>query len=83
MNIRIFELILIEDLQQSRTFSDPQEEIFGPVVCVARFSTEEEAVRRANDSKYGLCASLWTESAGRQHRVSQGRRVGVGRIVTF
>ena len=48
-----------------------QEEIFGPVVCVAKFSGEDEAVSRANDSKYGLCASVWTESAGRQHRVSK------------
>lgn len=42
------------------------------MVCVAKFSTEEEAVARANDSRYGLCASVWTENGGRQKRVSQG-----------
>ncbi len=53
-----------------------QEEIFGPVVCVSRFSNEDEAIRRANDVKYGLCASVWTENSGRLHRVSHGLEVG-------
>lgn len=38
-----------------------QEEIFGPVVGVTRFTTPEEAVALTNDTRYGLCASLWTE----------------------
>ena len=46
-----------------------QEEIFGPVTCIATpFSTEEEAIRRANDVKYGLCASVWSENMGIIHR---------------
>jgi acyl-CoA reductase-like NAD-dependent aldehyde dehydrogenase len=53
-----------------------QEEIFGPVVCVAKFKTEDEAVDRANDVDYGLCASVWTENAGRLHRVSHRLDVG-------
>jgi len=45
-------------------------EIFGPVVTVESFSTEDEAVRRANDVEYGLAASVWTENARRSHDVA-------------
>ena len=38
-----------------------REEIFGPVVCISSFRTEEEVVRRANDVEYGLAATLWTQ----------------------
>jgi len=47
-----------------------QEEIFGPVVGVTRFKTEEEVIEMANDCKYGLAAILWTENARRIHRVA-------------
>lgn len=46
-------------------------EIFGPVAVVTPFDTEEEAVARANETPYGLAASLWTGSLSRAHRVSQ------------
>lgn len=39
-----------------------REEIFGPVIALARFSTNEEAVALANDTRYGLCASIWTKN---------------------
>ncbi|RKO86924.1 aldehyde dehydrogenase domain-containing protein, partial [Blyttiomyces helicus] len=54
-----------------------QEEIFGPVVTVTPFDTEDEAVRFANSTKYGLSASLWTENGKRAHRVAQQLQVSV------
>lgn len=57
-----------------------REEIFGPVVTVARFDDDEEAVRAANDSRFGLGASVWTRDAERARRVS--RRLEAGSVWT-
>jgi len=54
-----------------------REEIFGPVCHVASFDTEEEAVSMANDTKYGLAASIWTTNLKRGHRVAQQMNVGI------
>jgi len=54
-----------------------QEEIFGPVCHVAPFDTEEEAIRMANDTKYGLAASIWTTNLKCGHRVAQQMNVGI------
>lgn len=47
-----------------------REEIFGPVVVAKPFSTETEAITLANDSKYGLGASVWTQNLSRAHAVA-------------
>ncbi|MEZ5251969.1 MAG: aldehyde dehydrogenase family protein [Ilumatobacteraceae bacterium] len=53
-----------------------REEIFGPVVTVIPFDTEEEAVRLANDTPYGLNAMLFTENVRRAHRVAAALQAG-------
>lgn len=53
-----------------------QEEIFGPVLSVIKFDTEEEAVAIANDTRYGLTAGLWTQNLGRAHRVAAQIQAG-------
>jgi aldehyde dehydrogenase (NAD+) len=53
-----------------------QEEIFGPVLCIIPFDTEEEAVRGANDTIYGLAAGLWTNDVSRAHRVAKQLEAG-------
>jgi aminomuconate-semialdehyde/2-hydroxymuconate-6-semialdehyde dehydrogenase len=53
-----------------------REEVFGPLVTVHPFDTEEEGVRLANDSPYGLNAMVFTENLSRAHRVSAALRAG-------
>ncbi len=54
-----------------------REEIFGPCVLVMPFDGEDEVVRRANATSYGLCASVWTRDLARAHRVSGRLEVGL------
>jgi aminomuconate-semialdehyde/2-hydroxymuconate-6-semialdehyde dehydrogenase len=54
-----------------------KEEIFGPVCHVASFDSEQEAVALANDTNYGLAASVWTGDLKRGHRVAQQMNVGI------
>ena len=54
-----------------------QEEIFGPVVTLQPFDTEEEALALANDTAYGLAATLWTTDLKRAHRVAAGIDSGI------
>ncbi|MGP3591364.1 aldehyde dehydrogenase PuuC [Vagococcus sp. WN89Y] len=53
-----------------------REEIFGPVLVVTRFNSEEEALRLANDSQYGLGAAVWTGNLSRAHRISRRLKAG-------
>lgn len=53
-----------------------REEIFGPVACVIKFSTEEEVIEMANDNKYGLGGAVWTRDINRAMRVCQGIETG-------
>lgn len=53
-----------------------QEEIFGPVLVVTRFETEEQALALANDSRYGLGAAVWTRDLSRAHRISRRLKAG-------
>ncbi|WP_219702545.1 aldehyde dehydrogenase [Marinomonas lutimaris] len=60
-----------------------QEEVFGPVLAVMTFETEEEAIDLANDSKYGLGAAIWTNDLSRAHRVSRKLESGMVWVNTW
>jgi aminomuconate-semialdehyde/2-hydroxymuconate-6-semialdehyde dehydrogenase len=54
-----------------------QEEIFGPVVTLMPFKTEEEVLRYANSTKYGLASNIWTENLTRAHRIANKIQTGI------
>ncbi|WP_219996644.1 aldehyde dehydrogenase [Paenibacillus sp. tmac-D7] len=60
----------------TNTMTIAREEIFGPVVVVIPFDTEEEAIRLANDTEFGLAAAVWTENIHRGHRVAKQLQAG-------
>jgi aminomuconate-semialdehyde/2-hydroxymuconate-6-semialdehyde dehydrogenase len=60
-----------------------REEVFGPVGGLVPFDTEEEGVRLANDTEYGLAASVWTSDLDRAHRVAQQMHVGIAWVNTW
>ncbi len=66
---------ILADVRPQMTVA--QEEIFGPVVCVIPFDTEEEAVAIANDIPYGLGCSIWTRDVARAHRVAGEVEAGI------
>lgn len=65
---------------ESRTM---REEIFGPAAGLIPFDTEEEAIALANDTEYGLAASVWTNDIRRGHRVAQAMNVGMSWVNTW
>jgi aminomuconate-semialdehyde/2-hydroxymuconate-6-semialdehyde dehydrogenase len=60
-----------------------QEEIFGPVCHVAPFDDEAQAIQLANDSRYGLAASLWTRDLSRGHRLARRLEAGLVWVNTW
>lgn len=60
-----------------------REEIFGPVLSVLPFDTEEEAIALANDTEYGLAAAVWTRNITRAHRVIRELRAGITWVNTY
>ncbi len=54
-----------------------KDEIFGPVCHIRPFDSEEEVVELANDTRYGLCAAVWTENLSRAHRVAHQMEAGL------
>jgi aldehyde dehydrogenase len=72
-----FEPTVLEGTNDMRVF---QEEIFGPVLAVTKFTDEADAVRIANDTLYGLGAGVWTRDGNRAYRM--GRAIQAGRVWT-
>jgi gamma-glutamyl-gamma-aminobutyraldehyde dehydrogenase len=62
--------------QVSNDMKIAREEIFGPVMSIIRFQTEEQAIALANDSSFGLQASVWSHNVNRAHRVARALRAG-------
>jgi aminomuconate-semialdehyde/2-hydroxymuconate-6-semialdehyde dehydrogenase len=60
-----------------------QEEIFGPVVTLIPFETEEEVLHMANSTEYGLSATIWTQNLTRAHRVAHALQAGVVWVNTW
>lgn len=70
-----FEPTILEGLDENCRTN--QEEIFGPVVTLNRFSTENEAVSVANSTRYGLSCTIWTSNLKRAHRVAHAIQSGI------
>ncbi|GAB2184106.1 aldehyde dehydrogenase [Roseibium sp. LAB1] len=60
-----------------------RKEVFGPVLAVTAFKDEEDAIRIANGTEYGLAAGIWTSDLGRAHRMVAGVRSGVIHVNTY
>ena len=73
--------VVIEGLSQDSRCST--EEIFGPVVTLHRFSSEDEAVAIANNTRYGLAGSVWTSDLERGKRVSESLETGMAWVNTW
>jgi gamma-glutamyl-gamma-aminobutyraldehyde dehydrogenase len=72
--------IIADAVKDDRVF---QEEVFGPVLAVTPFDTEEEAVALANHVNYGLAAAVWTSNLSRAHRMVRRIRAGLVHVNTY
>ena len=59
------------------------QEIFGPVLCIIAFDTEEQAIAIANDTQYGLAAAIWTQDLTRAHMVARALRAGTVHVNSY
>ena len=76
-----FEPTIIECPRQDMTIVDT--ELFGPVLAVQRFKTEDEVIALANDTKYGLAAGIFTRDAARSHRMARRIKAGIVWVNTY
>ncbi len=76
-----YEPTIIECSRQDMTIVDT--ELFGPVLSVQRFKTEEEAVALANDTKHGLAAGIFTRDSARSHRMARRVKAGIIWVNTY
>src|SRR5688572_31939194 len=71
------------DLEVTNSMRVAQEEIFGPVVSVIPFKDEDDLIKQANDTIYGLSAGIWTQNITRAHRFAKAIKAGVIWINTY
>ena len=72
---------IVTDVQPNHRLA--QEEVFGPVLGVIPFKTDEEAVQIANSTDYGLSAGVWTSNLSRAHKMVKGIRSGIIHVNTY
>lgn len=78
---QFYEPTIIECPRQNMRIVDT--ELFGPVLCVQRFSTEEEVIALANDTEHGLAAGIFTTNSARSLRVANAVRAGIVWVNTY
>lgn len=72
---------VFDDVRNDMTIA--AEEIFGPVLSIITFDTEEEAIRIANETSYGLAAAVWSKDIGRAHLVAKALRAGTVHVNSY
>ena len=72
---------IFEQVTPQMTLS--REEVFGPVLAVTRFDTEEEAISLANSTSYGLASAVWTGNLSTAHRMVRAINAGVVNVNTY
>lgn len=60
-----------------------REEVFGPILAIIPFDKEDDALKIANDTSYGLASAVWTSSLSRAHRMVRNIRAGVVHVNTY